>query len=260
MAADEVFPNPLVKKVIFQIRFPNLFFLKDLIGKFQIKIMKDFPKSELLLRRHFLRTTESDEQALQQMAGNLREEEPVTRIWQFTSVRDVKLEITSCSLALVSESHKSYRLGTDYRFRDVIELVTNHFFEVTEIPIINRIGLRYIDECPVFENSSEEFRKCYNTVFPLDRFSIETAEAIDYKVIVVGDGHKLRYIESLQGKGNDRKLILDFDAWSEDIESDTTLDVADRLHDAIRREFQTTIKEPILEYMRKPSEDENGCR
>ena len=31
MAINEVFPNPTVKKVIFQIRFPNLFFIESKI-------------------------------------------------------------------------------------------------------------------------------------------------------------------------------------------------------------------------------------
>jgi hypothetical protein len=47
----EVFPNPTVKQVVFQVKFPNLFYLENKIGDFQMKIMKDYPKSELQYRR-----------------------------------------------------------------------------------------------------------------------------------------------------------------------------------------------------------------
>jgi hypothetical protein len=45
---DEVFPNPTVKTVIFQIRYPNLFYIESRIGDIQVKIMDDFPESSLL--------------------------------------------------------------------------------------------------------------------------------------------------------------------------------------------------------------------
>jgi hypothetical protein len=54
MAIREVYPNPTVKKVIFQIRFPNLFSMERLIGDYQVKIMAEFPKSALLVRRSVL--------------------------------------------------------------------------------------------------------------------------------------------------------------------------------------------------------------
>ena len=54
MAIDEMFPNPTVKQVIFQITFPNLFYIENKIGAFQLKIMKEFPQSTLLFRRQVL--------------------------------------------------------------------------------------------------------------------------------------------------------------------------------------------------------------
>ena len=54
MAIDEVFQNPTVKQVIFQIRFPNLFYMESRIGDYQLKIMNDFPESSLLHRRGVL--------------------------------------------------------------------------------------------------------------------------------------------------------------------------------------------------------------
>ena len=51
MSLNEVFPNPLVKTVAFQIVFPSLFFLERRIGDFQVTIMKQFPTSHLLIQR-----------------------------------------------------------------------------------------------------------------------------------------------------------------------------------------------------------------
>ncbi len=258
MSSGEVFPNPLVKQVIFAIRYPNLFFLGDRIGDFQVRVMKEFPKSELLLRRPFLVTEEADAEKLGQMVTELKEKEAVNRVWQFESERGVKLEVSSNLLALVSTSHKSYRHGQEGCFREVIESVTRHFYDVTGVPVVTRVGLRYIDECPVLDNSSEGFRELYATAFPLGRFPLEASLAMDYKVIVRRDPHKLRYAESLQSEGESRKLILDFDAWSENIEPSATIDVTDQLHDIVWDEFQRTIKEPILEYMRRPAEQSHA--
>ena len=48
MAINEVFPNPTVKQVIFQIRFPALFAMESLVGDLQVKIMDNLPDSRLI--------------------------------------------------------------------------------------------------------------------------------------------------------------------------------------------------------------------
>jgi uncharacterized protein (TIGR04255 family) len=258
MSSAEVFPNPLVKQVIFAIRFPNLFFLADRIGEFQIKVMKQFPKSSLLLRRPVVLTDEADTEKLEQMVTSLREKEAGNRVWQFESERGVKLEVTSNLLALISTSHKSYRHGQEACFREVVDSVTGQFYALTQLPVVNRIGLRYIDECPLLKDTSEGFREHYSTVFPLDRFPLEECAVMEYRVDVRRNIHNLRYVESLQGEGKNRKLILDFDAWSENIEPSSTMEVTDQLHDIIWDEFNRTIKDPIREYMRKPAEERDA--
>ena len=49
MSINEIFPKPTVTQVIFQIRFPNLFFIENKIGDLQLKIMKEFPHSKLII-------------------------------------------------------------------------------------------------------------------------------------------------------------------------------------------------------------------
>jgi len=59
VAESEVFPNPTVSKVIFQIRFPALFYVDSRMGEFQLKVIEMFPVSALAVRRQFLIATGS---------------------------------------------------------------------------------------------------------------------------------------------------------------------------------------------------------
>ena len=54
MVINEIFPNPTVKTVVFQIRYPNLFYIENKIGEIQLKLMKEFPESALLYRQRIL--------------------------------------------------------------------------------------------------------------------------------------------------------------------------------------------------------------
>ena len=63
--------------------------------------------------------------------------------------------------------------------------------------------------------------------------------------------YSLIYSESLQQKENEYKLILDFDGFAENIDSNDYLKVADDLHIIISDEYEKTIKDPVYEYMRE---------
>ncbi len=54
MPINEVFPNPTGKQVIFQIRFPNLFYIENKIGDFQVEVMERFPESSLTFRHQLV--------------------------------------------------------------------------------------------------------------------------------------------------------------------------------------------------------------
>jgi len=249
MSISEVFPNPTVKKVILQIRFPNLFYMENKIGDLQMKIMKEFPESALLYRTQIV------------VADLGPEEKPSDfdkakgkKIWQFTSSKDVKLNILNDSLDISSEYHKTYNLGEADKFRDVIKFVLDCFLEIAAIPIINRIGLRYIDECPIPSKDNDTFRSYYNSVFPLDRFNLVDANEMDFRTMIKKGEYYLRYIESLQKADDGYKLILDFDSFGEKIDPKDYLQVADSLHTIISDEYEITIKEPVRVYMRQVKE------
>jgi len=253
MSITEIFPNPTVKQVIFQIRFPNLFFLENKIGDFQIKIMERFPDSGLLFRRQVIFADLGPEAKLEDIPR-----EAGRKIWQFKSKKNVELNVLQDSLDINSKYHKTYKLGDGAKFRDIIEFVVQRFFEVTSIPIIERIGLRYIDECPILSNDNNTFTSYYNSKFPLDKFNLANAKEMDFKAVVKKGDYYLHYAESLQKQKNDAdnySLRLDFDGFAENIKSEDYLTVLDSLHEIISDEYEKTIKAPVYEYMRQKKED-----
>ena len=253
MTIKEVFPNPTVKQVIFQIRFPNLFYMENKIGDLQLKIMKEFPQSALLYRRQIIFADIGPKVKIEDLQDD-SDKEAGKKIWQFKSDKNFQLNVLSDSLDITSQYHKTYNLEGGDKFRDIIKFVLDRFFEVTSIPIINRIGLRYIDECPIRSKDNEAFRSYYNSIFPLDRFNLADANEMDFKTIVKKGDYYLRYIESLQKVGDTYKLILDFDGFAENIASGDYLKVTDNLHTIISEEYERTIKEPVYQYMRQRRE------
>ena len=250
MSIDKVFPNPTVKHAIFQIRFPNLFSMESKIGDLQLKIMKEFPQSALLFRRQILFADMGPEIKFEDIPSD-SDKETGKKIWQFKSDKNFKLNILNDSLDITSEYHKTYNLEGGDKFRDIINFVLDHFFEVTSIPIISRIGLRYIDECPIPSKDNSTFRSYYNSSFPLDRFNLADASEMDFKTVVKKGEYHLRYIESLQKINDEYKLILDFDGFAESIAAEDCLTIADDLHTIISEEYKGTIKGPVYEYMQQ---------
>lgn len=251
MPINEVFKNPTVKNVIFQIRYPNLFYIENRIGDIQLKLMEDFPESALVYRQRILLADVGPDVKIEKEFDK-KPEEAATKIWQFESPNNYRLNILSDSLDISSELHKTYNNpASDIRFRDTIELVLNCFFEVTQIPIIKRIGLRYIDECPIPEKTNKAFKEYYKTAFPLARFKLEDAKEMHFRTVVKRENYFLTFVESLAIINDEYKLILDFDGFGENINPADCLKVSDRLHDLILKEYEKSIKDPVYKYMRK---------
>ncbi|GFO97339.1 hypothetical protein ig2599ANME_1539 [groundwater metagenome] len=253
MVISEIFPKPTVKQVIFQIKFPNLFYIESRIGDFQVKIMKEFPQSNLLYRKQLLLTDVGPESKLTNIPEDL-DKEAVKKIWQFKSDKNLQLNVMSNSLDINSEYHKTYNLEGGDKFRDTIMFVLERFFETMPIPVINRIGLRYIDECPIPVKDNTTFRAYYNSSFPLDRFNLADTKEMQFHTVVNRGNYFLRYGEILQKTEKEYKLILDYDGFGENIAQQDYLTVTDDLHTIISEEYQATIKEPVYEYMRQPKE------
>jgi len=250
MTITEVFPNPTVKQVIFQIRYPNLFFIEDKIGDFQVQILQEFPKSALAFRRQIMLADLGPDAKLPDIQGS---DNLSTKVWQFISDKGFRLNVLTDSLDITSEFHKTYNLDGGEKFRDTIRFVLDAFLKIVPLPVINRLGLRYIDECPIPKKTNRVFRTHYNSVFPLKRFDLADASEMSFRTTVRRGDYNIRYAESLAKIADDNyKLILDFDGFANSIVPAAYLDVTDALHDIIRKEYENTIKAPIYTFMRKP--------
>jgi len=93
MAINEIFKNPTVKTVIFQIRFPNLFFIEKIIGDFQVRIMDVFRESSLILKKGLVISVGSTAQIEPES-----DSEGGQRIWQFKSDKGFQLNVQTNSL------------------------------------------------------------------------------------------------------------------------------------------------------------------
>jgi len=255
MGISEVFPNPTVKQVIFQIRFPNLFYIENKIGDFQLKVMNYFTESSLLFKRQILLANVGSGVKVE----DLPETDIAKKIWHFSSPLGIELNVLNDSMDITSSFHKTYNIEGHEKFRDVIRNTVDAFLEVTQIPLLTRIGLRYIDECPIYQKDNRSFQSYYNSTFPLTRFSLDKASEMDFKVVYDKGDCFLRYAESLQ-TDEALRLILDFDCYKINIESKKYLEVTDRLHEIVSDEYRTAINDPLVDYMRKPKEACNGHR
>ena len=103
MVITEIFPNPTLKQCVFEIRFPNLFYIENKIGDLQVLIMEKFPESALLYRRQFVIVDKGPEGKL-----DVPEEELGRKIWQFKANEKYELNVLNNSLNITSKSHKTY--------------------------------------------------------------------------------------------------------------------------------------------------------
>ncbi|MGB6500865.1 MAG: TIGR04255 family protein, partial [Thermoplasmata archaeon] len=248
----EIYANPVVKQVAFEIRFPNLFFIETRIGEFQVEVMGDFPQSELVHRRSFMFVAGNpDNKSIDDLAKQ-QANDSTDKIWQFKSLTGTKLEISSRNLVLSSGEHRSYKNGEEPTFRTLIKRVVDPFLKMVQLAIVLRIGFRYTNECPIFDRSTERFNQCYNSILPMSRFRLGEVANMDCAVVASAKDCQYRHLESMRLTPQGGTLVLDIDAWSENVQVEKVMDVTDLLYETISNDFKSTIKEPIIDFMRKP--------
>jgi hypothetical protein len=64
----------------------------------------------------------------------------------------------------------------------------------------------------------------------------------------------VRYVEALQPPDKGGKLTLDFDAFKLNVKTEDYLTVTDDLHEFISEEYEKTIKQPVIDYMKSDGE------
>lgn len=251
MPITEIFPNPTVKTVIFEVKYPNLFFIESKIGDIQLKLLSQFPDSKFGYRRGILVADVGPENNLNIMKDE--EQLRTVKIWQFYKENKYNLNILQNKFDIESNLHKTYNLGDENKFRDVIKFVLDGFLSVIDLPKFNRVGLRYIDVCPIPEKNNNVFSEYYNSVFPISKFPIENATEMFFRTVSKRNEYNIIYREELFKEKEEYKLILDFDAFAENINTSDCLAVTDNLHNIISDEYIDKIKDPVYEYMRRRS-------
>lgn len=259
MNLKQIFPNPTVKEVAFQIRFPNLFYLEEKMGDFQLKVMREFPESAILYSKILAFADVGPQVKTADIESQIAKVPTGQKIWQFKSPKGYQLLIQSDSVSITSKHHKTYDLEGGDKFRDAIKLTIDNFLQIIPLQTISRIGLRYIDSCPIPSKDNSTFKSYYNSAFPLGRFNLSDALELDFKACVKKGEYYMRYVESLQQSPGQKSpdayvLILDFDGFANNIDSKDYLATTDKLHKIILSEYRRTIKEPLIEYMQKPKD------
>jgi uncharacterized protein (TIGR04255 family) len=250
MAIGDIYKTPTVKQVIFQIVFPNFFSMETKIGDYQLKVMDRFPKSQLLIQNQFL--------LAKQLANKIITPPPEERIhtkkiWQFkTEKEDVTLNITMDSLDISSTKHKTYNNpGSEDKFRDTVQFVVSKFLEVIPLIRISKMGLRYVDECPLpAELTNASFLEYYNSFINFSKIDdIKNINEMDFGVVLKKGDLAVIYKEKLKKNNDVYEYNLDFDGQASNIATDQYLNTLDKMHNEITACYHDIIKEPVIKIM-----------
>jgi uncharacterized protein (TIGR04255 family) len=243
----EIFQFPSVKEVDFEIRFPHLFIIENKIGEFQEGIIAEFPDSQIILEKQMMFTNTGIEGELEKVP----DAEPVIRkSWLFKSEKGYEVKIATNLLIVTSHHHKTYDNAGGDNFRNIVSLVTKNLFKIVKIPILKRVGLRYIDECPLPSKDNATFEKFFNSTLPIKRFPITEVENSYFQITTNRKNHKLIFREALVQKGEKYNLTLDFDGFENQVPNSELMNVTDELHAIIDDEYFSLINDPFKEYMR----------
>jgi len=136
------------------------------------------------------------------------------------------------------------------KFRDAINRIVTEFIQIVPIKKFARIGLRYIDHCPLDEKTNQYFKNYYTPVFDIDKNKIE--DILDTHIVIRKkiDSYGLLYQCKISKIGDSYKYILDFDSYAENVNSARFISVTDELRKIDRDEFFSSITEDFKQKMR----------
>ena len=240
---EEVFHNAPLIEVAYEIRFPSLFYIPQAIGEFQIKIMDDFPKASQLSSTQF-----AIEDGIPKFSG---ENAGRTTSWQFESeTGKTKILVRLDRLSIISQEYTSYDHPSGMKFRDVIYKIVTEFLQKFPIKKFTRIGLRYIDHCPLDQKTNQYFTNYYVPIFDINKYKIE--DLLDSHIIMrkKKENYGLLFQCRIAKIGNNYKYVMDFDGYAENVDSASFLSVTDDLRRLDRSEFFSSITENFTQYMR----------
>jgi len=247
MEEYEVFKKPTVIKVVFEIRFPQLMNIGQNIGDFQLEIMDDFPISDKFYEQPFQIPVGGPGAPPISPIGN------VGIVWKFqNTTKKNTLIVKSNRLNIISTEYKSYNHPEHPKFRDLIQDVVSKFLKINPIKKFERIGLRYIDHCPLENKTNNYFRNFYKPNFDLEQFNIEEIMENFVLIRMRREPHNLLFKSGIMedNKGN-YMYFMDFDGYAINKKSESFLDVSDELHKLIHKVYYDNITDELKKYMRE---------
>lgn len=243
MQQSTIYAKPTVKEVIFQVRFPQLFYIEGKIGDFQLAIMEKFPKSELLIQQQ-VAIGFAPAQQFGSIDSNVSPSPLTSKSWSFESGNGLKVILSFNSLSITSNKHISFSSSpqADENFRNMIIFVIDAFFKsIGFLPIFTRIGLRYIDVCNNIPKTTEDFKSLFNSRLPIKYFRIEDSEDLFFSGVVNRKKAMLIYKEKITKKNNTIDFVFDFDAYKNNIKTSDYQKELDCLYEVIAEEYDSII-------------------
>lgn len=240
----EVFKYPTVKEVAFEVRFSEIFFMEKMIGDFQLEIMESFPISKKLEKPYTI-IFEGENSKFAETSNKTR------TTWQFlTETRQTTVLIRSDRLNILTKEFKTYNHPDHPRFRDIITEVVSRFLDKFPIKQFERIGLRYIDHCPLEEKNNNYFKNYYEPIFDIEKFKLEDIIENFNLFRLKKENYELLFQSGIRKISDDYNYFMDFDGYTKNISINEYLDHLDKIFVMINDLYFDNITEEFKKYMR----------
>jgi uncharacterized protein (TIGR04255 family) len=227
------YPNPMLKEVVCELRFPAVLKIEHGIVDFQDKIREDLPTFGLGERIGF----------------------PREKFWEFRNENeDLKVGVRINSLAISSYRYKKFN-----DFFPELKKYTKIFVETFDISSVLRIGLRYINEY-IFETNDaiEEYFRYFVPNFNEERINLAQARAFSLELRKRLEDSDLNLRNDFRKNEQDQyRYILDIDSYvNKKIRWNEVFDKIQALHDIVVKEFHENINNAFIEEVLEKREDE----
>ncbi len=230
-----------LSNVIFKINFPPIDSLaKEVSPGFKEKLSNDFPILEPVKMSNIKFEASPEE---------VKTEKDDRTMWRFKDKEDKTiLELDVDSLAIVLKKYENFA-----KFEELILKVINPFLEDYKDVVINRLGLRYINEIQLEEKSLYEWDKYINSTLISNINFIDTKDALrramTFLEIAIDEETKLRlqygiFNRTYPGKLVNKDFVLDYDCFTEiAFNMENLKDKIKTFNDIITEYFEKSIKE-----------------
>ncbi|MEE9379222.1 MAG: TIGR04255 family protein [Candidatus Lokiarchaeia archaeon] len=237
----EVFLHPFLSEVVLELRFPTRLKIPNYIAEFQEKILKEFPDlNETILSKVIFISRDNPE---------IQHE----NAWEFKNPQnETRCRISKNRFSLISNKYISWNEHESVKgFKDILDFTLKNFLDLYSIEKFNRVGLRYINKIKMEEETSEWFKTYFFPLFNLEKYKLEDLHENVVRLIVM----KSKEIEiTIQStfitEDNEDFYILDFDAYSKNVDVDILDSQIESLHIEILKEFHSLITEECRKKMR----------